>query len=166
MRVRTLTHSLALAIAGAVLAATVLAFSVWRAMVVRPLPAVADESANVAAERDLRPRSGLSEAALVLAADADPFRPDRTRAANDPAPVADAATDADRIASIVQLIGTVVLPDEQGLAMLRIGEESARVVRVGHEVGSFRLVRVAPGTATLETADGTAVTVRVDRGTT
>jgi hypothetical protein len=166
MRIRTLTRGLALAIGAVVLSALLLAVAVWRAIVVDPASPIRAEPAANGPARHPQPRSNLTEAALILAADADPFRADRARAATDPAADTDAATSADRIASMVKLIGTVVLPHAPGLAMIRVGDEAARVVRVGTEVGSLRLLRVAPGLATLATLEGTEFTVRVVRGTT
>lgn len=166
MRIRTITRGLAIAICAAVLSTLFFAVAAWRAIAVDPLsPARAEPSADSPVRRP-QLRSNLTEAALILAADSDPFRSDRTRAATDLAVVTDAVTSADRIASMVTLIGTVVRPHAPGLAMIRIGDEAARVVRVGHEVGSLRLLRVAPGLATLATVEGTEFTVRVDRGTT
>jgi hypothetical protein len=166
MTPRRLTRAVLAAGSGVAFAIFLMTLAVWRAVGIEPIAPVPDDDAPPAFERRVSPRANISEAALTLAADTDPFRPERTRPVPGEVMEEDPAANVDRVASIVRLIGTVVLPDDGGLAMLRVGEDPARVVRVGQLIGALRLVRVEPGRATLVTTDGAEFVVRVDRRST
>ena len=93
----------------------------------------------------------------------DPFRPDRA-----PPKIAlligggavGDSTTPEPTQPIV-LIGTAVLPNGGGFATCQIGNEPARLVRIGESLAGYTLRAVAQGRATFRTADGEELEVRV-----
>ncbi|MCI0432564.1 MAG: hypothetical protein L0271_02785 [Gemmatimonadetes bacterium] len=167
MIVRRFDRPLLAAAAACALAAVVLVLAIGRAVRIEQLLPLSADGSRPAIERPAAVEPRVPEAALVLAAEADPFRPERTwPVQNDDAQPSDADRNREAISAAVQLVGTVVLPDDGGLAMLRVGNDPARVVRVGDRISVLRLLHVEPGAATLLADDGTRLVVRVKRGST
>lgn len=130
----------------------------------RPAPAMPDVAA--------RPE-GASDAQILSAVARDPFRPDRRRPPGRYRLPGEALpTEPQRTydytpppaAPVMRLVGTVVLADGRGLAALAGEGGESRVVRVGEEMGGFRVLRVTSGTATLTDGD-TTIVLRTEGGT-
>jgi hypothetical protein len=140
------------------------AVAIFGAVAIEPIGPI-EGPARIAVDVVPRRTAGLSEPAAALVADSDPFRPDRTRPARDPeSMLPDEPAPGPVDTWNVKLFGTVVLPDDRGVAMLRWSEEPARVVRIGQSIGPLTLRRVEPGSATLVADDGSETVVNVERG--
>jgi hypothetical protein len=118
------------------------------------------EAGPSAPEGATQRRAGLSEEALQLAAERDPFAPERGAAPDTvPTVVDEPAPQVSR----VEVLGTVVLAEDRGVAMLREEGAAARLVRVGQALGTWTLKRVEPGRAHLQSADGETLVIPVSR---
>lgn len=154
-----------LSVAASVLAVAALlaTWSGWRALTIEPVIPPASGS-SAAALPDLTPRPATPANLLRVAVAADPFRPDR-----EPASVAfrmpgETAT-ASPAAPPAQLflVGTAMLPDGKSFAMCRVGDEQAKVVRLGDRIGTYTLRSVEQGRAVFQTAQGSTLEVRVPK---
>jgi hypothetical protein len=125
----------------------------------RPVITTADTTTGESIRTPIE-RGTLKEAELALAIERDPFSPHR---GGPPAAVEQEAAPTQPTAEMAQLIGTVALPEEAGVAMIRWASEPARLVRVGQSIATWTLQRVEPGTATLVAPDGSEVVLRVPR---
>jgi hypothetical protein len=96
-----------------------------------------------------------TEEEFLAVLETDPFHPNAVTADVVAMPVAAAPQAA------IVLIGTVVLPGEKGFAMAKLGNESARIVRVGERLGVVKLIVVHRGAAEFEDENGVRTTVRV-----
>ena len=61
------------------------------------------------------------------------------------------------------LVGTAVLPGNRGFALLQVGAESPKLVRLGEQLGGFTLKSVAQGSATVLTSTGTTLDLTVPK---
>jgi hypothetical protein len=130
-------------------AIAVLAGSVYRSTL--PLSSPPAEMREPAATRTAG-NAGLSEEALLLISERNPFAPGRGEASDSSGKDADVEIVAD--APAITVLGTVVLADDRGLAMLQENGAPARLVRTGERFASFTLLRVEPGHAIVRAVDG------------
>ena len=143
---------------------SVLAFAVWRALVIEPLPIVAP-ARPLQDVKPIRRREAPAGEVLVTAVLNDPFRPDRKPPAErfllpENRPALGAADSSPRsVTGGLVLLGTVVLP-EGGAAMVEGGTES-RVIRVGETFHGFRLRTVERGRAVFTAPDGSSEVLEV-----
>ena len=126
-----------------------------------PRVVASQETAGSSPVSDTVRQAGLSEEALQLAAERDPFQPGRG-ALPDTTP-AEQTEAPDPQVSRVEVLGTVVLAEDRGIGMLREEGSSVRLVRTGQSLGSWTLVRVEPGRAHLRRADGEMLVIPVNR---
>jgi hypothetical protein len=108
---------------------------------------------------DLQP--GLSEEALQLVAERNPFVPGR--GANPAAPIESIDSAARPVNNRLEVLGTAVLAENRGIAMISEGGGAARLVRVGQVFGAWTLQRVDPGRAHLRAEDGETLVISVTR---
>ena len=153
------------ALAALALSAALAAAAAVDARTVDPLPG-APAPRHAAPMPEVAARAGSASDAAILAAVArDPFRPDRKRPPGRyrmpgeaaPAPVPPPVFEPPPQPINVRLLGTVVLPDGTGLAALAGPNGEGKVVRTGQSMEGYRLVRVTPGSATLQGNDTTVV---------
>ena len=143
-----------------------LAVATVRGIRVEPLPADAGAGALREAIPEAGPVPGLPHEQYAAAVDRDPFHPERRRpatrfivsagvasAAADPQPAAPAKVDRPPL----RLLGTTVLPDGRGLALLVRDGEPPRLLRLGESWDGMELRRVSRGSAMLVSADSTLV---------
>jgi len=95
------------------------------------------------------------------ALDHDPFSPNRQRSAP-PAP----AIVARELSApeVLHLIGTVIDSNGGSFVLCQLGAGSARVLRVGQEVGVYQLHSISQGVAIFVTNDGQRLELRVSKG--
>jgi len=95
------------------------------------------------------------------ALDHDPFSPNRQRSAP-PAP----AIVARELSApeVLHLIGTVIDSNGGSFVLCQLGAGSARVLRVGQEVGVYQLHSISQGVAIFVTSDGQRLELRVSKG--
>ncbi|MEX0892840.1 MAG: hypothetical protein WEB88_11795 [Gemmatimonadota bacterium] len=137
-----------LAGAAALGAGALFAASAWRAVSLPQVTAELPAPPDAAAAPTSQPR--LDAAALELVAEHDPFRPERApaplpyRMPGDPRPEEPAPPpEPPPEPPAVQVLGTVVMGDGGGIALIRSeGEQQPRFMRVGDAVMGFRLTTV------------------------
>ena len=143
-----------------------LAVATARAIHIEPLPAGNDAGAWPEAIPEFEPVPGLPHAQYAAAVDRDPFHPERRRPATrfmllaeaGPAPAeAQPAPPATANRPPLRLLGTTVLPDGRGLALLARDGEPPRLLRLGESWDGMELRRVSRGSAMLASADSTLV---------
>ena len=115
-----------------------------------PMPSIEQQSATTS-------RDDLIENAL----DHDPFSPRRQR----PAPPTPAVVAHELSApEVLHLIGTVIDSSGGSFVLCQLGAGSARVLRVGQEVGIYQLHSISQGTAIFVTSEGQRLELRVSKG--
>jgi hypothetical protein len=101
----------------------------------------------------------------MVAVENDPFLPERTAKPTRNRPgeskvVADTPAIAAAQQGELVVLGVAVLPGGGGVAASRLGDES-RLVRIGQQIGPYRLLRVEAGRAVFEGLNGVAHTITV-----
>ena len=115
-----------------------------------PMPSIEQRLANTSTDE-------LIENAL----DHDPFSPNRQRSAPPTPPVAARELAAPEV---LHLIGTVIDSSGGSFVLCQLGAGSARVLRVGQEVGVYQLHSISQGTAIFVAGDGQRLELRVSKG--
>lgn len=135
----------------------------WR---LEPLPVGRAEPSSL--PEDPRPVRSVSAAELAVLLEADPFHPERRRPdvryGEERVDEAVTAAAVERSPVTVQLLGTVVLPQERSLAMCRIGNERARLLRLGDTLSNMKLTEIGQGRAVFVGAQGQRLDLRVTKG--
>lgn len=172
MRFRKNGSGTPLMLAAVVLSAVLCARSFERAMSLEELPTRGRSGAAVEVPRIVKPAGEPAEA-LVAALESGPFHPERRRPAGrfrlpgDEAPVAEAPPPAEAEPTAppaqVQLIGTAVAPGGKSFAMVQLGSEPAKLVRIGEKVGDLTLKQVEQGRAVFLSAAGARVEVNANK---
>lgn len=92
---------------------------------------------------------------IAAAVDADPFAPARQRPL-EPYRLPSELVEAPVVSRAQQLkvLGTVVVTNGSSFAMCQIGSEPPVIVRVGQQIGSYTLKRVARGKAVFTSPSG------------
>lgn len=148
-------------VVAAIVAATA-AIGAWR---LEPLPTGVAHPAVL--PEDVTPSPSASSAQFVVLLESDPFHPERRRpdVRFGAAPI-DAAIEpvSERSAPTVQLLGTVVLPQQRSLAMCRVGNERARLLRVGDTLSSMKLAEIGQGRAVFVGSRGERLDLTVRKG--
>jgi hypothetical protein len=101
----------------------------------------------------------------MIAVENDPFLPERTAKPTRNRPGAPKESgDSLVLAAVPQheliVLGVAVLPGGAGVAASRLGDES-RLLRIGQQIGPYRLLRVDAGRAVFEGQNGVARTITV-----
>lgn len=161
-----------LMLAAVAVSAVLCARSFQRAMSLDELPTRGRPGAAVEVPRIVRPTSEPPEA-LVAALESGPFHPERRRPAGrfrlpgDVVPVAEAPPPAMAEPAApppqVQLIGTAVAPGGKSFAMVQLGSEPPKLVRIGEKVGDLTLRQVEQGRAVFVSAAGARVEVNANK---
>jgi len=155
-----------LALAALLACAGLTGWSLERALVLDPLPAIPATMpfrSMLAAES----RSPLATARLARAVGKDPFHPERRRPTlrfrfPGEGSAASATVDAPSSGSL-KLIGTAIMPEGKGFAMCQVGAEPPKLVRIGERVGQLTLKGIEPGRAVFLTAAGKRYEVQVPK---
>lgn len=155
-----------LAAAGAVAAAaTLLILSVGRVVSTGSPPASHDAGPGSSAPVPPAPDSvDPDRADFMVAVENDPFLPERSPKPTryrpgDPGPALASAESPVEGEELV-VLGVAVLPGGGGVAASRLGAES-RLLRIGQQIGPFRLLRVEAGRAVFQSAGGASRTFPV-----
>ncbi|HEX2091664.1 MAG TPA: hypothetical protein VHG28_04645 [Longimicrobiaceae bacterium] len=160
-----------LMLAAVAASAVLCAWSYQRAVQLDALPVAGRTGAALEVPRIVRP-TGEPPEALVAALESAPFHPERRRPAGrfrlpgDAVPVAAApppATDPDAPPLQVQLFGTVVAPGGRSFALVQLGAEPPKLVRIGEKIGDLTLTQVGQRRAVFLSAAGARVEVHVQR---
>lgn len=140
-------------------AAVLLVLTTWRALHVDPLPTPRGTALAVTAGSS---RPATSDPAPSL--ENDPFDPARAPIGTRPALAnAVAAPEADADATVVQVLGTVVIGAHGGFAICQLPSELPRTVHVGESIGALTLERVAAGRVVFRTSTGERLELTVDK---
>ena len=138
----------------AVLAAGVFAaMSVAKAIRVEDPPGPADATALGDVQAGVR--KSPPRVNVAAAVDADPFSPNRQRPEEPyrlPGELVQAPTPSR--SQQLKVLGTVVVTNGTSFAMCQIGSEPPVIVRVGQQIGSYTLKRVARGKAVFTSPSG------------
>jgi hypothetical protein len=103
-----------------------------------------------------------TEALVDSAFERDPFSPIRqTHIPSEPASIAKVATPA--ATEALHLVGTVVDSSGGSFVLCQLGAGPPRVLRVGDDLGAYRLHSISQGAATFVTGDGHRVELRVSK---
>lgn len=141
-----------------VIAALVLAATIWNLRRTPPMPDIPTATANTSIELAGSAFGRLGDGTrseLVLAN--DPFDPDRTPAvAVDDAPPAPRDTTPVPPPTVVRLLGTVVRAGDS-FALCQLQSDPPRIVRVGERLGDLLLLSIEQGRAVFRTRDGSRV---------
>jgi hypothetical protein len=147
---RTWLHA---AQAATLVAALFTAWSVTSALRLDELPGPGEATAL----GDVQPaaRRPAARVNLVAAVDADPFSPGRERPL-EPYRLPGELVEAPPASRTQQLrvLGTVVVTNGVSFAMCQLGSDQPVIVRVGQQIGSYTLKRVARGKATFTSPAG------------
>ena len=129
------------------------AMSVAKAVRVDPPPGPAD--ATALGDIQPGPRKAPPRVNVAAAVDVDPFSPNRQRPEEPyrlPGELVEAPTPSR--SQQLKVLGTVVVTSGASFAMCQIGSEPPVIVRVGQQIGSYTLKRVARGKAVFASPSG------------
>lgn len=146
-------------------AATIAAFSAWRAIRLDGAAGGPALTAPTPRPATLASRHEPSWRAPVPALDNDPFSADRRlplAPVRKPSPPPDTAT-RELPPAAVRLLGTVVRPAGTSFVVYQLPSEVPGTLRVGEQVAGLTLVEIAPGRATFRTRTGALVPVYLIR---
>ena len=111
------------------------------------------------ASRVATPLDSVSDDIVDKAIDRDPFSaPHQT-----PGESAIVAVHAEPAAEVPRLVGTVVDAADQSFVVCQLGAGGPRVVRVGQQIGTYRLESVSQGSAVFATSEGQRLELRVPK---
>lgn len=153
-------------VAAAALALVSVAIAAVEAWQLEPLPVGVAHPDTLPPDADVAPTA--SSAQLLVLLESNPFHPERRRpdvrfGAEVAEPTLDQSTPQQSSAT-VQLLGTVVLPQQRSIAMCRIGNERARLLRVGDTLGSLKLAEIGQGRAVFVGSRGARLDLTVQKG--
>ena len=134
-------------------AAVFAAMAVAEAVRIEEPPGPAD--ATALGDVQTGPRKAPPRVNVAAAVDADPFSPNRQRPEEPyrlPGELVQAPTPSR--SQQLKVLGTVVVTDGASFAMCQMGSEPPVIVRVGQQIGSYTLKRVARGKAVFASPSG------------
>ena len=156
------------ALLGVAAAALLAGWALRDALVLEPLPAAARATAPRPAAAAGR-RAALPRDYLSVAVESAPFHPlrqppgERFRMPGEeiPIPVEDATAPPPAPAATLRLLGTMLLPEGGGMAMVQAGGAPPRLVRIGETVGEWTLQSVGRRTASFVDPSGARTQIDV-----